>query len=768
MRLTVQVALVAAAAGAALVVPEARPALLVGSNWVAAALMAVGVLRHRPSRLLPWVMTTTFVALIAVSSTATLLAGTQTTVTAVATTAGQLCAAAALPSLLRDGSRRSRSAGRVLDMTILVVVTGLFALELLLLGLAPGPGGGSWLVRYTPVLDLALIGVLLWLLLSRARLVPALVLILVGAFGSLAYDLLCTVNGQRAAALDASVAPMGVVNMMMFALAALHPSMTLLGTPDGAPRSRRPSAQLLMVLPVAVLPVGLLAVDRDRPVDPPVEVAVVLLVVVLAFARAVVALRETEAAAERDPLTGLLNRAGLHRAHGRMQSAAHRAGLARRSLLLVDLDGFKEVNDRYGHGTGDRLLLVVAGRLARVVGDEGVVARHGGDEFILLVDPGEATADPGRAVVDAVTVPAVVDGRRVALSVSVGVVDLEPGASLETQLADADIALDRAKQQRGSAVVRFDRGMRDAMVAQVSLAEELRALLSPATPAEVRAEQLTVRYQPIVDLGSGAVTGAEALVRWQHPERGLLAPDAFLPLVEREGLGPRLDEHVLAQACDRLRRWNEGRATPLTMSVNLGLGSMCDPGLVGWVAAAIEDAGVPAGWVCLEITEHDQLPQDDAVADRLRAVVDLGCRLSLDDFGVGYTSLSYLQRFPVSLVKLDRSLLTGEHAGPELLRGIAALGRSLHLDLLAEGVELDAHHDQVRDLGIRYGQGYHYARPLPAAEFAAAAGGVQPARPTTATLHAPRRSAEPPTPTLVTPSRSSSSSVPSAPQGTAG
>jgi diguanylate cyclase (GGDEF)-like protein len=709
-----QVALVVLTGLVMLAVPGSRPGLLVASNWAAAALIAGAMWRYRPRRLGAWAATLAFVALVAVGNTSTLVAGEQTTLTVLATSSGQVAAAIALAGLVGRWTRLRRSAGRSLDMTVLVIVAALFVAELAMTGFLAQRGGLSPFIAYSPAVDCLIIAVLVWMVLTRGRVVPALALILVGAFGCLVYDLLCTVNGQRAAALDSPVTAIGVASILLFGVGAAQPSMKVLGTPDGEPAGRRGSAQLAMLLPVAVLPVLALA-RGPRHVPHGVVVAVVVLVLVLTFLRAVLVLRSTERQADSDPLTGLLNRSGLHRAWATTVAAAPAGAPGPRWLMMIDLDDFKDVNDRFGHETGDQLLLVVAHRLRSVVGASGAVARHGGDEFIVLLGPtGQAhLADPGDAVIRAVDRPVLLAGRTLEVPVSVGVVALDPDRALDAQLANADIALYRAKQRRGSAQVEFTEEMRARMVRDVTTSEELRRLLAPASPAATRREQLVVHYQPVVAVGSRDVVGVEALVRWQHPERGFVPPGDFLGIVEREGLGPALDRHVLQQALLELRRHDEAGGGPLVMSVNLGLASMCDPQLPVWVDAEIRAAGVRPEQLRLEITEHDALPDEEAIAQGLHAVVALGCTLSLDDFGAGYTSLAYLQRFPISVLKLDRSLITSSSGRSGLLDGIAALGSSLSVALVAEGIETEEQHEKMAALGIDCGQGYLYGRPAP-------------------------------------------------------
>lgn len=712
MPLALQLVLLAIAGLVTLVVPESRPWMLVAGNWSAVLLIAAGLRRYRPDeRLGAWIATLLFLALVAVGNTATLLAGHQTSLTIVATAAGQIAAAVALGGLVGRWTRRRRSTGGMLDMAVLGIVTALYAAELVAAGVEARASGLSALIAFAPAVDCLIIAVLAWIILTRGRVVPALALILVGAVGCLVYDLLVTVNGQRAASLDSPVTAIGLVSFVLFGVGAMHPSMRVLGTPDGEPGGRRASAQLAMLLPVAVLPV-LTLTSGGRFVPAGIVSGVVVLVLTLTFLRAVLVLARTEKQADTDPLTGLLNRPGLHRAWNALTPPpGSRDGSG--WLMVVDLDDFKDINDRFGHDTGDQLLLVVGRRLRDVVGSSGVVARHGGDEFIVLLEAtsGEQLPDPAQAVIDALDRPVHLAGRTLRVPVSIGLVAVDLDRGLAQQLGDADIARYRAKQQRGSAHVLFTAEMRARMVDDLTASEELRWLLTSPDAADDRLRQLVVHYQPVVAVDTRTITGLEALVRWQHPVRGFIPPADFLEIVERDGLGPALDRHVLRVGLRDLRRHDQDGTTRLVLSVNLGLASMCDPDLPTWVAAELRSAGVRPERLRLEITEHDALPDERAIAASMHAVVALGCSLSLDDFGVGYTSLAYLQRFPISVLKLDRSLTATSAGRAGLLEGIAALGASLSVTIVAEGIETEDQHQQMHDLGIASGQGYLYGRP---------------------------------------------------------
>ncbi|WP_432519863.1 putative bifunctional diguanylate cyclase/phosphodiesterase [Kineococcus sp. SYSU DK006] len=751
-------------ASTALLLPPARLVLLLVSNWLAVALVVLGIAHHRPQRRLVWVLVTAFVTLVALCNTTLALTGGDDPVTTAATFASQAAAALAMPLLLGAGSGTRWRAPRpssALELCVHVLVVAAVCAELLLHGAQRHDHEGlPWSLAAAPAIDAALVGVLLWILYSRAQLVPAMVLAVAGGLGCVAYDLAVTLTGRQLALAGQSVQALGVVTTMLFGLAALHPSMTALGDAGALRHSRRPSSQLLLLVPTALVPLAMLSAHAlGRGVRSPTWalVAASVLVMLAVLVRAVSVLRSAEHNAEQDPLTGLLNRRGLARAFARTTS--RQRGLVRRRhgsspppalpplVIWIDLDDFKRINDRHGHSSGDAVLVATARRLRAAVGRRGVVARQGGDEFIVVLHPSRRVSAETvhRAVERELGPPIDAGGHLVSITASVGVVEVAPGEDLERVLADADIAMYAAKGSGGSTARVFEVPMRERAVASAALVEDLHALLDDVplrsgdlagtqageqageqagTRAGTRAGDLVVLYQPMVELVTGRVVGAEALVRWQHPVRGLIGPDQFLPLAEREGLGAAVDEVVLHRALTQLRRWND--RTPdgghvgsgWTLSVNLGLSSTCDPALPRRVREALATHDVPACRLHLEITEHEALPEDEQTRARLHELAGTGVSLSLDDFGVGYTSLSYLRRYPIGVLKLDRSLITPDDATSSALRaGIVALAGTLGVQVVAEGIEHAGQAEELRELGVHLGQGYHFSPPLPAEAF---------------------------------------------------
>ncbi|MEV6305681.1 bifunctional diguanylate cyclase/phosphodiesterase [Actinoplanes sp. NPDC051861] len=419
--------------------------------------------------------------------------------------------------------------------------------------------------------------------------------------------------------------------------------------------------------------------------------------------------------ARHDALTGLPNRAEMK------NLIAEVAGSGGGLLLLLDLDGFKDVNERLGHPTGDALLIAVADRLRGLLatsenGGE-VAARLGGDEYALLL-PGVTAVERGDLLVGAMRSPVPAGDQVLRVTGSVGVRVIEPGADAVQVLADADLALYAAKAAGKDCAALFEVAMRDEQAERIRLLERLRAA--------VDAGEFAVHYQPIVSLENGTPTAAEALVRWMPPGRAPVGPDQFIPAAEDSGLIVALGEWVLRQACLDAAAWY--RAWGTTLTVNVSPRQLIDPNFTLKVVTALHDSGLPAAALTLEITEG-VLVRSGAHAQQalvhLSALRAEGVRVAIDDFGTGYSSLAYLRDLPIDVLKIDRSFMpAGDGDSPQdaqqtaLVRTIVDLARSLGLTTVAEGVETAYHADLLRDLGCDRGQGYHFARPIPAPDLA--------------------------------------------------
>lgn len=413
--------------------------------------------------------------------------------------------------------------------------------------------------------------------------------------------------------------------------------------------------------------------------------------------------------AGHDPLTDLPNRASLRDHLARALAGQAVGGVA---LLHLDLDNFKVVNDSLGHAAGDQLLIAVGRRLLSALRPHDTVARLGADEFLLLLADApeqEQAIRVAERLVTAVAAPLIVAGQDVHVTASVGVVHGEPAGDPEEWLRLADIALHEAKAAGKARHALADRTMTDRAERRLTLEQELRRALDRG--------DLAVHYQPKVALATGRIVGWEALARWQHPERGMIAPGAFISLAEETGLILPLGAWVLGEACRQAAAWQRASATPLAISVNLSMRQFRQADLAGVVAGALAAAGLAPAGLELEITESLAMEDPEATVATLSRLRGLGVGLALDDFGSGYSSLRSLQQLPLDVLKVDRSLVAGVGDGAHaagVLRAIVALGHTLGLQVVAEGVETAAQVRPLRAVHCDLGQGYHFGRPVPA------------------------------------------------------
>jgi len=412
--------------------------------------------------------------------------------------------------------------------------------------------------------------------------------------------------------------------------------------------------------------------------------------------------------ADHDELTGLLNRRGFF-ACLRRTIAGHDARVA---VLLLDLDGFKEINDTLGHASGDELLRQIGARLRGTLRQRDEIARLGGDEFAVLVDaPRTESGDVGeigRRVRDTLKEPFEVAGLSLQVRASVGVaVFPEHGTTADELLRLADIAMYRAKQNRiGLSVYHSSIDPRGGQALQLS--SELERALGSG--------ELVVHYQPKADVRTGATTGVEALVRWQHPERGLLPPDAFVPIAERNGLIRRLTLQVTRTALMQQASWlAEGIDVPL--AVNLSIANLLDTDLPRDIARLLDDLNVRPGRLKLEITESYLVTDPALIHGNIQELCSHGVGLALDDFGTGYSSLTHLRRLPIDEIKIDRSFIKDLETDPDdaaIVQSTIDLAHSLNLSVVAEGVETAMTWNRLRDFGCDQAQGFYLARPMPA------------------------------------------------------
>ena len=422
-----------------------------------------------------------------------------------------------------------------------------------------------------------------------------------------------------------------------------------------------------------------------------------------------------------DPLTGLANR-------GLFTERLHQAQAVRRSLpdatlgdgaadrdvlavLFIDVDNLKTINDTLGHAAGDNLLLVLASRLQGCLRPADTVARLGGDEFAVLLEGAEGAdraGDVAARVLASLAAPVRLEDRELAVSASIGVATTRHGAEAAADLLRAaDVAMYAAKTRGKNRVEVFSARHHAAQLARRQLNSDLEQAITD--------EQFVLHYQPIHDLRTGTVSGIEALVRWQHPERGLLGPGEFVGLAEETGLVVPLGRWVLERGCRQAQAWRQA-GWALRVNVNLSARQFATGQVVEEVAAALADSGLDPAALVLEITESLLLQDTRPTVRRLRALKELGVELALDDFGTGYSSLAYLRHFPIDILKIDRSFIAGVDRSAEdhaLVHAIAQLGHTLGLRTVAEGVERAQQIEQLLELGCQYGQGFHYAKPLP-------------------------------------------------------
>jgi diguanylate cyclase (GGDEF)-like protein len=420
-----------------------------------------------------------------------------------------------------------------------------------------------------------------------------------------------------------------------------------------------------------------------------------------------------------DALTGLPNRQLFLDRLGRALVRTRRRRDRRVALLFMDLDGFKVVNDSLGHGVGDLLLVAVAERLKGCLRPEDTLARFGGDEFVILVEDVEAADEAVRVaerIIDELKNRLVLAGRELFARASIGIaIGEDRTKDPDDLLRDADTAMYRAKDEGLSYSV-FEPTMYEKAIDRLEAEHDLGRAVEQG--------EFVVHYQPIVSLKTGEVSAMEALVRWEHPQRGLLDPDEFVPIAEESGLVIPMGEQVLREACLRAKEWqDEHPRTPrLAMSVNLSARQLSRPNLADTVEGVLEETGLEGSCLTLDITETvyvRALAGSTEILDRLRI---LKAKISIDDFGMGYSSLAYLKRLPADSLKIDRSFVRGVGEDVEdtaIVHMIIELAHTLGLEVVGEGVESEEQARLLREMGCDMAQGFHFSKPLPPEEIPA-------------------------------------------------
>lgn len=612
--------------------------------------------------------------------------------------------------------------------------------------LSAGVGSVAWVVLIQPTLvgaidpivavvsmaypgfDLILLALGLRVLLMATARPRYLQLLVVGITIYFVADVIYALDILNGTYLDDNpVDAMWIIGILLIGVAALHPSVgdPLSAVESNEARLSRPRFALLamaaLVAPAILLFRELQAGD-DLVVGLIAEWAILFGLVLVRLATTVddlaVSLRlrrrlqgDLAFQAHHDPLTRLANRLLFEERLAKAMATSPQTT----ALVFLDLDDFKTINDTLGHATGDELLRILAGRVQRGLRGTDLAARLGGDEFAILVescdDPSMAKAVAERALTT-LRAPVGLGSRQLLIHASAGVAMGQFGSTATDLMRDADVAMYQAKSHGKDQVEAFQAAMHD----QVIRGYELRTDLADA----IESNAFVLHFQPVINLDSGVIVGAEALVRWNHPERGLIGPREFIPQAESSGLIHPLGRWILRSACATAAGWP---ARPdghrLAISVNLAATQLLQPGLLDDVAEILAETGLPADRLILEVTES-ALVDLDVARDALLGLRDLGVQLALDDFGTGYSALSYLAELPFDIVKIDQSFIASIGQGERvdaLLEGILGLCDALELVTVAEGIEQTAQLDRLLLLGCRIGQGYLFARPVPAAEF---------------------------------------------------
>ena len=644
---------------------------------------------------------------------------------------GYLLTAAFLALLLR--ARQSMQRHAVLDGLIVALATGLICALLLAAPAAALPGRPaviSFLAGMYPLLDVVLLLLMVNLTFTATHW-PVSLITLLGTMtlmftGDLAYAII-GLNGSLYSSPLMDV-PF-VLAFTLFGVTALHPSVVELRRADRRPAQPWSLSRMVLLVPAVATPYVLLVVVGDHSAGYRLTIGITgAVMVVLLLARAVSAVQGQAAAqlrsehqAMHDPLTGLPNRRMASAHIERLLCDLPADGEQRVWVYLLDLDGFKWVNDSWGHDTGDQLVIEVAARLRAALPRAALLSRVGGDEFLIARVGDKAAA---LHLVDEVrgcfTKPLVLQDTALVVSASIGIAHATAGddaaATAEALLRDADTAMYRSKGEGPGRSTIFDTSMHDRVRERIGLEAALRTALAEG--------QLRVAYQPIVQLDSGRPVGAEALVRWDHPQRGEIPPMQFIPIAEDAGLIGAIGDRVRRESLRQLGRWrSDGTvADDFYVSVNVSPRQLNDPELPLVVAAELLEHGVPARAVALEMTESVMVDGSSVTSRVLFELREMGVRLLVDDFGTGFSALGYLRKFPVTGVKIDRSFVSGlgqSLEDEEIVRAVVAMSYALGLTVVAEGVETRRQRDALGAVGVTQGQGWLWGPAVPPGDFAA-------------------------------------------------
>lgn len=637
---------------------------------------------------------------------------------------GYVIALLTLRRLLRLRGSKDRDAA--LDVAVVTVGAALLSISYLVgpaLERSTLPGWTTALVAVYPVLDVVLLALLVLLAFTARERTPSLMLLgaamLALLVGDVGYNLLASRGVLTAPPVFDTPY---LVAFGLLGASALHPSMRAVGAGHHERVQAWSWQRLAVLVPALLVPALLIIPDANLPLAvrwlQALGAAGLTAAIIVRAGRAVreqsASRRVFEHLATHDALTGLANRPALNEWLG--QELALARGV---NVLFIDLDGFKLVNDSWGHAVGDELLLQVADRLRRHLPPDVVVSRAGGDEFILVTPTRQHDPDGtvfAQHVIAELSQPYTLSVGDVVVTPSIGVVSSASAGerTADALVRDADTAMYRAKDAGRSRAVAYDPSMGEVVRGRVTLDRALRQALGRG--------EMDVAFQPLVELATGRLLGFEALARWNRPDGGPCTPDVFIAAAEENGLILPIGDFVLERALGELRSWRASSPGAVGVNVNVSARQLQDPGFTGRVIAALARQQVPASALRLEVTESTLVGDEAVAATSLRELERAGVSISVDDFGTGYSSLSYLSRLKVHEVKIDRSFVAGVTSRPEdlaIVRATAAMAQALGLAVVAEGIEDEAQRQVLVELGIGRGQGWLLGRPMPAAAAAA-------------------------------------------------
>jgi diguanylate cyclase (GGDEF)-like protein len=701
------------------------PISLIGLTTAAAII--VGRRRHRPTVMFPWTLfAVASVAFILGAAARQLLDGQPIAPLAdVFTLSGYAATFVAFVGLLRN--RRATTSGphELVDGVIVCVAAASAALVFLSVPVVQSQGwsAASVLLGAYPVIDVAVVFVSILLSWTSANRVVSFWLLAATMTAMLIGDIGYAHLGTQGKVVGSPLLDLPfVIAFGCFGAAALHPSMTALSEIQPRTVQAWSIGRLLVLSPALVVPSVVVIVSHNETADWVCGIAAAA-VALLLLVRAVGAVTEHTTSqqglryqANHDALTGLANRARLVERVESFIRRSERDG-GRVDLLFLDLDSFKLINDTWGHQMGDQVLRTAGDRLRRIADASDVVARIGGDEFVLAryVMPGQSRCGETLAadIIDSFRAPLSETDTALVATVSIGLVRSERPATAEGLLRDADTAMYRAKGGGRNRCVTFDSSMHDAVRRRVETELALRYAMDR--------QEFLLYYQPIVDLETTEVVGVEALIRWAHPGMGMVSPLDFIPVAEETGLIVEIGEWVVSEALRQLGRWHREGFPDLWVSVNVSARQLRDPSLVEHVEAELQRLAVPPEKLMMEITETAMMADERTSAELLNRLRALGVTLAVDDFGTGYSSLGHLRRFPVSKVKIDRAFVSGletDNDDAEIVRAVVAMSMAMGLDTVAEGIETEGQRALLLQAGVRLGQGWLFGRAEPAEDCA--------------------------------------------------